>query len=230
VKRLLNITASGMFVVGMAIAGCGGSGSSASSATQAANVITTSSNAQATPKSSASNAAPATTAKGGTEAAAAKTRGAPLFSLRVSSPALGPAKHAIPSRYTCDGADISLPLRWRAIPHGIAELALVVASLNTSSGEVESYSWMVAGLRPTLRRLNAGELPAGAIVGRNSAGQSRYTVCPAKGSGTHHYVAILYALPHAVAAKPGVSAAALAKTVKLTASYGGGVGFTYTRK
>ena len=158
--------------------------------------------------------------------------GSALFTLHVSSPVLTDKEHAIPDTYTCDGAGISPPLHWGNIPRGAAELALFVASLNPSSpgGGGESFSWAVAGLRPTLKGLSAGTLPPGAIVGRNSSGLSSYTVCPQKGSGVQPYIIVLYALRHHLATRHGFSAQSFIKRVEKASIYKGGLGFTYTRK
>jgi phosphatidylethanolamine-binding protein (PEBP) family uncharacterized protein len=32
---------------------------------------------------------------------------------------------AIPARYTCEGADVSPPLRWESVPDGTRSLALI---------------------------------------------------------------------------------------------------------
>lgn len=232
--RLLNVTTCCMLLAGLATAGCGGSGSTQSSATEAASTGATSSSTQASAKptptdktttagTSQSGSAPAT-------ARAEASKKAPsAVALKLSIPGLTATQYSLPSRYTCDGQDISLPLRWSGVPHGTAELVLFVAEVNpvTDNG---TYTWAVAGLRPTLRGLAAGQLPAGAIVGRNDTGQTRYTVCPTK---THHsqvFIALLFALPHSVNVKPGFSASALGNSIEKATKSRGEAWFTYTRK
>ena len=125
---------------------------------------------------------------------------------------------------------MSLPLQWGAIPTGTAELALFVTDFNgRASGRNEVVAWAVTGLQPTLKALAAGTLPTGAVVGRNSLGQSRYSVCPPKSSGVSHYLVVLYALPHPISTKPGFSAETLLKTVEHSAEYDGLTGFSYAR-
>jgi len=228
--KLFRIVPSGVLILGLAIAGCGGSGSSASSATQSASIVAPSSNTQTSKSSASEGAAKGSTTQAKSETAAAKAHtSSPSFALTVSSPAL--KKSVLSRRYTCDGADTSIPLRWKTVPHGIKELVLFVVNLKPNSlGTGESYSWVVAGLQPTLKGIAAGKVPAGAVVGRNSAGQSRYSLCPAKGSGVQHYAAMLFGLSHPVATKPGFAASTLIKTMEKMALYSGGVGFTYTRK
>jgi phosphatidylethanolamine-binding protein (PEBP) family uncharacterized protein len=85
-------------------------------------------------------------------------------------------------------------------------------------------------LHPTLKGISAGKLPPGAIVGRNSFGQSRYTICPSKSGGLQHYAVALLAVQHSVSATPGFSANALFEAVKHTAEYAGLTGFAYQRR
>jgi phosphatidylethanolamine-binding protein (PEBP) family uncharacterized protein len=129
--------------------------------------------------------------------------------IALESPVMA-GTHAIPPRYTCDGKNISLPLRWGSVPAGTRELALLVLSLKpvrtTGSGVVERASvlWAVTGLRPTLRRLAPGRLPRGAILGRNSGGHSGYSICPAEGTSQNYLIA-LFASPRRLSARPGFS-------------------------
>ena len=115
------------------------------------------------------------------------------------------------------------------MPRGTVEIVLFISDLEeTAPGGGELFSWAVAGLKPTPKGIAAGTLPAGAVVGRNSFGQARYTICPPKG-GVHHYVVAVYALQHPVSVKPGFAAEALSKTVSHTAEYSGLAGFSYKR-
>ncbi len=104
-----------------------------------------------------------------------------LASLVLSSPAFAPG-HAIPARYTCDGADVSPPLRWTTPPPGTRSLALAVVDLDTSP---PFRHWRLAGIPPRVRRLAAGTR-----VGRsgpNDFGRVGYGgPCPPPGQ-THRY-------------------------------------------
>jgi phosphatidylethanolamine-binding protein (PEBP) family uncharacterized protein len=122
-------------------------------------------------------------------------------------------------------------LQWAGVPSGTAELVLFISNLEAKApGGGELISWAVAGLKPTLNGISAGSLPAGAIVGRNSFGQTRYTLCPPKGSPIQHYAVVLYAMQHPVAAQPRFAANVLSKTVAHTATYSGLTGFSYKRR
>ena len=105
----------------------------------------------------------------------------------------------IPTEYTCDGANKSIPLAWSGVPAGAAELALVM-----DDPDARGYvHWVVIGIPPDAAGVggDAG-LPARAREGRRSGGVGYTGPCPP--SGTHHYVFTLYALssPLAVAATP----------------------------
>jgi phosphatidylethanolamine-binding protein (PEBP) family uncharacterized protein len=221
--RLLTMAVNAVLLMGLTLAGCGGSSSSSqSSATTTGSSQTTSSAAIPTQTST-------TTPSGTTGGAqAAKSEHTPKVTIPVTSPVFS-AGSAIPVHYTCDGADISPPLKWGTVPPGAAELALfVLGNEDEPVGKPRIY-WAVTGLQPTLTGVSAGKLPPGAVVGRNSRGQSRYTICPAKSQGVSHYAAALLTLPRAVSATPGFDAGALFETLLHTADYGGLAPFTYKR-
>jgi phosphatidylethanolamine-binding protein (PEBP) family uncharacterized protein len=224
--RLLNVTVSALALV-VLVAGCGGSSSTSQpSSTQTGNVSRSSSVA----RTSTSATTPAATGTTATDTHTSESPSKePKITIALSSPALEGKARKIPARYTCDGADVSPPLNWNAIPPHTAELVLLVVDLNESApAGGPLISWAVAGLRPTLKGFATGALPAGAIVGRNSLGQSRYSICPPKG-GTHDYLASLFGLEHPVSVKPGFDAYTLYKTVVSTAEHEGWLGFSYKR-
>lgn len=222
--RLLKTAVSGALMMTLALIGCGGSSSTSQSSSTPTSASQTTSTATGTQTSGGADSS----ASGNEQASKTNEpkEHIPKVTLLMSSPVFqegGP----IPARYTCDGAGTSPPLRWRAIPHGTAELALFVLNLNSAPGGKPLIYWAVAGLHPTLKGISAGKLPRGAIVGRNSLGQSRYTICPSKSGGLQHYIVALFAVQHSVSATPGFSANALYKTVSSTAEYKGLAGFTY---
>lgn len=223
-ERLLTMTVSAALMLMLTLTGCGGSSSTSRSSS------TSSTTASAATGTQTSTGAPGSTPN---NAQAAKTGASsehfPKEVLLVSSPVFKTGS-TIPALYTCDGADISPPLRWRAVPHGTAEMALfVIDSQSISTGKPLIY-WAVAGLHPTLAGLPTGKLPSGAVVGRNSLGQARYTVCPAKNGGLRHYVVGLFALQHSTSVAPGFNASALFATVIHAAQYSGAASFTYQRR
>ncbi len=214
--------ASGVSVlaVALAAAGCGGSATHSSPSPQA----TAAAQQQNTP-------APATPAQEVPGApphhASSHPERLPPVTLEVSIPGLSGPERVIPARYTCDGANTSLPVQWKGIPRGTAELALFLASLHPVNGSL-FFDWAVAGLSPTSHGIPAGTLPSGVVVARNNFGRASYSLCPAKGS--HEiYVMRLVALPHRLAVKPGVDAQVLFRDAERSAKAVGIAGGDYTR-
>jgi phosphatidylethanolamine-binding protein (PEBP) family uncharacterized protein len=155
----------------------------------------------------------------------APPRTEPANAFNVSIPTYVREKeHLIPSRYTCDGADISLPVRWSGVPRGTEALALFVVNVSPVHGKL-FFDWAVAGLSPTSHGISAGTLPPGAIVGRNSFGNTSYSICPAKSSHSEHFFVKVASLPRPLAVRLGFDAEAVYREAERTASvidYGGG--------
>jgi phosphatidylethanolamine-binding protein (PEBP) family uncharacterized protein len=102
---------------------------------------------------------------------------------------------------TCEGEDLSPAVEWGQIPPGTTELALFVMNLEPVEGGLY-FDWAVAGIDPTLEGLEVGKPPKGAVVGRNSAGQNEYSLCP-HGKANEQYIFALYALTDGVSPKQG---------------------------
>jgi phosphatidylethanolamine-binding protein (PEBP) family uncharacterized protein len=119
----------------------------------------------------------------------------------ISSPAFE-RNGAIPVSYTCAGAGISPALSWQKVPAKAAELFLFVIDDN-SSGSEGGIRWVVGGIEPSSTGVAAGKVPAGGIVGTNTAGKAAYSpICPAKGkSDTIEFV--MYALSKKIQLSPG---------------------------
>jgi Raf kinase inhibitor-like YbhB/YbcL family protein len=98
--------------------------------------------------------------------------------------------NAIPRRYTCDGRDVSPPLRWTAPPRAARSLALTVTDPDAPGGGF--VHWRATGIAA-----HAGALGVGAHFARegvNSFGRRGYSgPCPPPGPA-HHYVFVLRAL------------------------------------
>jgi phosphatidylethanolamine-binding protein (PEBP) family uncharacterized protein len=150
----------------------------------------------------------------------------PSVAIEVTIPTLL-AEHRIPKRYTCDGADASLPVQWTGIPRGTAELALFVGNLQPVHGGL-FFDWAVTGLSPKLHGISAGRLPPDAVVGRNSFGQDRYSICPPRGTRESYAVKVI-ALPHKIQAQPGFDALTLYRDAERSAKAVGLVGVAYKR-
>jgi hypothetical protein len=102
----------------------------------------------------------------------------------------------IPSKYTCDGDDVSPPLEWGNVPPAARTVALICD--DPDAPKKDFTHWVLfdmpahAGALP--ERVPAKpELPAGGRQGKNDFGNVGYGgPCPP--SGTHRYRFTLYAV------------------------------------
>jgi Raf kinase inhibitor-like YbhB/YbcL family protein len=109
----------------------------------------------------------------------------PQVRISVSSPAFR-AGGPIPARFTCQGQDVSPPLRLSGVPHAARELELVMRDPDAPGGNF--IHWQLTGIAPTTRQLPTGQIPAGAKSGRNGFGSRGYRgPCPPAGHA-HRYV------------------------------------------
>lgn len=122
----------------------------------------------------------------------------PPHALTMSSPAFE-AGAAIPQRFTCEGADVSPPLRFRAIPRAARSLALVVDDPDAPDPAAPKRTWVhwvLYDLDPSLEGLSEGAataLPTGAREGLNDWKRTGWGgPCPP--IGRHRYFFRLYAL------------------------------------
>lgn len=122
----------------------------------------------------------------------------------------------IPPKYTCDGPDISPPLKWGQIPPGARSLALIVEDPDAPSGTFTH--WVIydipAGISGLPERVpNIKTLSSGGKQGTNSFKKVGYGgPCPP--SGTHRYYFRLYALDTVLNLGPGASKEELLKAMK----------------
>lgn len=138
------------------------------------------------------------------------------MSIEVTSPAFRDGG-SIPPKYTCDGQDVSPPLKWNSIPEGAKSIALIVDDPDAPRGDW--VHWVVYDLPPSLRelpeRVPVGEkvLGNGGRQGVNDYGKVGYGgPCPP--SGTHRYFFRVYALDHELALQPGATKAQLLKSME----------------
>lgn len=202
---------------GFALSGCGGGGSSSSST--ASTTKTTSS-------------------AGGSKAESVpahphlhRPNGSPLSTtIDVGSPAVG-GTTPLPTRYTCDGANTSLPISWGTLPPRTTDVALFLITAGEVHGELglKSIDWAVANLNPSTHGIGAGHLPAGALVGSNELGSKGYSICPAKGS-SGNFAVLLYALPRRLVVKSGFNAVSAREQAAANALAGGVFTTSYKRR
>jgi Raf kinase inhibitor-like YbhB/YbcL family protein len=107
------------------------------------------------------------------------------------------AEKPIPSKYTCDGQDVSPPLEWTAGPIGTESYALIMDDPDAPAGTwVHWIAWNIKGTKLPEDEANQAmdESPIGQIRhGSNSWDRIGYGgPCPP--SGTHRYFFKVYAL------------------------------------
>ncbi len=108
----------------------------------------------------------------------------------------------IPSRFSCDGEDVSPPLAWSGAPDGTVAYALLVDDPD-ARGFVH---WLVADIPGDASALPEGETAG--VEGSNDFGRVGYGgPCPP--SGTHGYSFTLVALSSTTGLGPGFSAGEL---------------------
>ena len=80
----------------------------------------------------------------------------------------------IPSKYTCEGEDVSPPLAWEGVPDGAKSLVLIIDDPDAPDPKAPKMvwvHWVVHNIPPDIQSLpeNAGKagLPQGALLGPN---------------------------------------------------------------
>jgi len=122
----------------------------------------------------------------------------------------------IPPRYTCDGADISPPLRWDAVPEGTKSIALISDDPDAPMGTW--VHWVLFNLPPDTKELAENippnkTLPNGAKQGTSDFGRIGYGgPCPP--SGTHRYFFKIYALDAVIDLPAGARKQQLVKAME----------------
>lgn len=115
--------------------------------------------------------------------------------MEIKSPAFE-NNSIIPSKYTCDGEDISPPLSWSDIPEGTKSLALISDDPDAPAGTW--VHWVIYNIPPSVTSLPEGvptdkKLSNGTLQGITDFKRIGYGgPCPP--SGTHRYFFKLYAL------------------------------------
>ncbi|MHB8743039.1 MAG: YbhB/YbcL family Raf kinase inhibitor-like protein [Sulfuricaulis sp.] len=121
------------------------------------------------------------------------------MSLTLTSPAF---RHngEIPSRYTCDGDDVSPTLSWSGVPGSAKSLALIVDDPDAPDPRAPKMTWVhwvLYNIPPSAAGLAEGlvtkDLPTGTLEGSNDWKRTGYGgPCPPV--GRHRYFYKLYAL------------------------------------
>ncbi len=114
----------------------------------------------------------------------------------------------IPAKYTCEGQDISPLLEWGEPPPGTRAFALIVDDPDAPMGVFTH--WVIFNIASDSRQLveaipTQGQLPDGALQGKNDFGRTGYGgPCPPAGR-PHRYQFTLYVLDQPLDLKAGIS-------------------------
>jgi Raf kinase inhibitor-like YbhB/YbcL family protein len=125
-----------------------------------------------------------------------------MDNLKVFSPSFNEGE-MIPSKFTCDGQNISPPISWEGLPEGTKALALICDDPDAPSGDF--VHWVVFNI-PADRggfeeNAEAGDV---AFLGMTDFGRRGYGgPCPP--SGTHHYHFKVYALDRMLEADSNIA-------------------------
>ncbi|MCX6151008.1 MAG: YbhB/YbcL family Raf kinase inhibitor-like protein [Ignavibacteriales bacterium] len=113
----------------------------------------------------------------------------------------------IPSKYTCDGKNVSPPITWRTEAKGIKSFSLISDDPDAPSGDW--VHWVVFNIPPSIFALREEtsanrNLPDEALMGTNNFHTITYGgPCPP--SGIHHYYFKIYALDVVLHLKAGAT-------------------------
>lgn len=111
----------------------------------------------------------------------------------------------IPRKYTCDGSDVSPPIKWDNVPEGTKSIALIYDDPDAPVGIW--IHWVIYNIPPETRELDENvpreeTLSNGTKQGKNDWGRIGYGgPCPP--GGTHRYYFKLYALDTEPDLEPG---------------------------
>ena len=130
--------------------------------------------------------------------------------LRIWSPAFE-SNGQIPSKYTCDGANVNPPIKIEEVPNGTKSFALVFDDVDAPRG---SYvHWMVWNIDPGTREIRENSVPEGSVQGLNDFKTNNYGgPCPPRRA--HRYVFKIHALDAPLNLNPNSTKADLEKAMK----------------
>ncbi len=133
-----------------------------------------------------------------------------MAAMTISSPAFKNGE-LIPSKFTCDGTDVSPALTISNVPPEAKSLALIMDDPDAPGGMW--VHWVVWGIDPKTREIAENSVPRGARQGMNDFRKTPYGgPCPP--SGTHRYFFKLYALDTLLDPGPNATKTALEKAMK----------------
>jgi hypothetical protein len=154
------------------------------------------------------------------------------MSLQVSSSAFKDGQ-AIPSKYTCDGEDVSPPLKWAGVPEAAKSVVLICDDPDAPVGTW--VHWVLFNLPANITELEervptTEALGNGARQGTNDFKRIGYGgPCPPRGN-PHRYFFKLYALDEELDLKSGAAKRDVERAMEGHILAKGQVMATYKRK
>ncbi len=122
----------------------------------------------------------------------------------------------IPSKYTCDGENISPPLVWTQAPEGTKSFALISDDPDAPVGTF--VHWVIYNIPPKVNELEENFPSDNKLENGVMQGMTDYRMVGYKGpcppAGVHRYYFKLYALDVCLDIEPGVDKAGLLKTME----------------
>lgn len=128
-------------------------------------------------------------------------KGRKAMALQVSSSAFSEGQ-PVPEKYTCDGQNVSPPLKWSGAPANTRSFSVIADDPDAPSGTFTH--WVLYDLPPDTTELSEGS-SAGGKQGVSGFKKTGYGgPCPPPG-GAHRYFFHVYALDVASLGGPGLS-------------------------
>jgi hypothetical protein len=138
------------------------------------------------------------------------TIGGEAMELKIKSSAFNEGD-MIPKKYTCDGANISPPLAWDAVPMNTKSLALISDDPDAPVGTW--VHWVIYNIPPTIKELPENIPPHNTIENGAQQGTNDFRMIgyggPCPPQGAHRYYFKLYALDKVLDSEPGLTKAHL---------------------
>ncbi len=135
----------------------------------------------------------------------------------IKAPGLKISSHAfenggeIPKKYSCDGANMSVPLGIENVPSDTKSLALVFDDIDAPRGTY--VHWILWNIDPRVTEIKENSVPEGAVQGMNDFKKRSYGgPCPPRRA--HRYVHKIYALDTLLDLSPNSTKKDLEKAMK----------------
>jgi len=143
-----------------------------------------------------------------------------IMSFKIHSTAFED-KGAIPSKYTCEGENISPPIVWDSLPEGTRSLALIVDDPDApdpAAPKMVFVHWVVYDIPVNVQGFKEGMPAQKNLPGGGTSGINDYHVTGYKGPcppiGRHRYFFKIYALDAMLNLNPGLKKAELLSAIK----------------